>query len=43
MDVNEEFTEKKIGGGGFGSGGFRWGVGLVGGHGGCERIVGGRG
>ena len=50
MDVNEElkflgkFTQKKFQGGcgrdGRGSGG---GVGLVGGQGGCERNVGGRG
>ena len=47
MDVNEEskflgkFT-KKIGGG-VGTGGGQVGVGLVGGQGGCERNVGGRG
>ena len=44
MDVNEElkflrkFTKK-----GSGGRGVRWGVGLVGGQGGCERNVGGRG
>ena len=43
VDVNEElkflgkFTKKKFGGG------VRWGVGLVGGQGGCERNVGGTG
>ena len=43
MDVNEElkffgkFTKKILGGG------VRWGVGLVGGQGGCERNVGGGG
>ena len=47
MDVNEElkffgkFTKKKSGVGG--GGGIGWGVGLVGGQGGCERNVGGRG
>ena len=46
MDVNEElkflgkFTKKSGGGSG---GGVRWGVGLVGRQGGCERNVGGRG
>ena len=52
VDVNEElkflgkFT-KKLGGGGSGGGGVgrggQVGVGLVGGQGGCERNVGGRG
>ena len=49
MDVNEElkfftkFTKKNSGGGWSGGEGVRWGVGLVGGQGGCERIVGSRG
>ena len=48
MDVNEElkffgkFTKKNSGGGGVRRG-VRWVVGLVGGQGGCERNVGGRG
>ena len=47
VDVNEElkflgkFTKKM--GGGVGRGGGQVGVGLVGGQGGCERNVGGRG
>ena len=47
VDVNEElkflgkFKKKKIGGSVVE--GVRWGVGLVGGQGGCERNVGGRG
>ena len=49
VDVNEElkflgkFTQKKFRGGGSVAEGVRWGVGLVGGQGGCERNVGGRG
>ena len=50
VDVNEElkflgkFTKKKIRGGVREGRGVRWGgVGLVGGQGGCERNVGGRG
>ena len=49
VDVNEElkflgkFTKKKNSGGGGVVVGVRWGVGLVGGQGGCERNVGGRG
>ena len=52
VDVNEElkflgkFTKKKLWGGGGGAGGaegVKLGVGLVGGQGGCERNVGGRG
>ena len=49
MDVNEEVKflgkihKKKSGVGGPGGGGVRWGVGLVGGQGGCERNVWGRG
>ena len=47
MDVNEELKvlgkiTKKSGGGGVAEG-VRWEVGLVGGQGGCERNVGGRG
>ena len=41
-EVFEKIHKKKIGGGGVGSG-VRWGVGLVGDQGGCERNVGGRG
>ena len=47
VDVNEELkffgkiTQKNRGGGS--GAGVRWGVGLVGGQGGCERNVGGRG
>ena len=46
MDLNEElkflgkFAKKKFGGGGRE---VRWGVELVGGQGGCDRNVGGRG
>ena len=51
MDVNKElnflgrFTKKKFRGGGSGGDGREsgGGVGLVGGQGGCERNVGGRG
>ena len=49
MDANEELKflgnsqKKNRGGGGSGGEGVRWGVGLVGGQGGCERNVGGRG
>ena len=50
VDVNEELkfmgnSQKQISGGGGGSvvEGVRWVVGLVGGQGGCERNVGGRG
>ena len=49
--MNEElkflgkFTKKNSGGGGLVAEGVRWGggVGFVGGQGGCERNVGGRG
>ena len=51
VDANEElkflgkFTKKNWRGGELGvrRWGFRWGVGLVGGNGGCECNVGGRG
>ena len=48
MDVNEELKflskiQKNIRGGGVGNGGGQVGVGLIGGQGGCECNVGGRG
>ena len=48
VDVNEELKflgkiHKKISWGGGVGRRVRWGVGLVGGQGGCERNVGGRG